>query len=160
MNKNINIIIMMILAVIIFLLGNNTNKILDLSNIEYNLILGCTVIVIVSSILIKLGILKHKDITNESETTDKLQVLEINEDKNLRCLKISMINKDLLSDTELFKGIHNTIINLEEFINFSYNKIIILSVVLMSEKEHSLHSNIYINNDTTFEQYYDTIKMN
>ena len=158
MNKNINIIIIIIFTIIIFLLGNISSKILDLTNIEYNLILGCTVIVIVTSILIKLGILKHKYITNESETIDKLQVLEINEDKNLRCLKISMINKSLLSDTELFKGIHNTIMNLDEFINFSYNKIIILSVVLMSEKEHSLHSNIFINNDTTFEQYYLTIR--
>jgi hypothetical protein len=69
-----------------------------------------------------------------------------------------MINKNLLNDTDLFKGIHNTMMNLEEFINFGYNKIIILSVVLMSEKEHSLHSNILINNDTTFEQYYDIIK--
>ena len=124
MNKNINIIIIIIFTIIIFLLGNISSKILDLTNIEYNLILGCTVIVIVTSILIKLGILKHKYITNESETIDKLQVLEINEDKNLRCLKISMINKSLLSDTELFKGIHNTIMNLDEFINFSYIYII------------------------------------
>jgi hypothetical protein len=167
MNKNINIIIMIIFAIIIFLLGNNSSKILDLTNIEYNLILGCTVIVIVTSILIKLGILKHRDIVtilNESTDlvtesgSDKLQVLEVNEDINLRCLKISMINKNLLNDTDLFKGIHNTMMNLEEFINFGYNKIIILSVVLMSEKEHSLHSNILINNDTTFEQYYDIIK--
>jgi hypothetical protein len=62
MNKNINIIIMIIFAIIIFLLGNNSSKILDLTNIEYNLILGCTVIVIVTSILIKLGILKHRDV--------------------------------------------------------------------------------------------------
>lgn len=163
---------MMIFAIIIFLLGNNSNKILDLTNIEFNLILGCTVIVIVTSILIKLGILKSS-ILKESiihpellaikgaelvETSDKLQVLEVNEDINLRCLNINMVNKRLLADTDLFKGIYNTIMDLEEFINFSYNKIIILSVVLVSEKEHSLHSNIYINNDTTFNEYYDTIK--
>jgi hypothetical protein len=69
-----------------------------------------------------------------------------------------MINKSLLSDTELFKGIHNTIMDLDEFINFGHSKIIILSVVLISDKEHSLHSNVLINNDTTFEKYYDTIK--
>ena len=47
--------------------------------------------------------------------------------------------------------------NSKEFLNFGNQKIIILSVVLISESEHNLHSNVLINNDTTFEEYYSTI---
>jgi hypothetical protein len=71
----------------------------------------------------------------------ELQILEVNVDENLRCLKINMINNQSLNDKELFQGIFNTIMNLDEFINFSYEKIIILSVILISGKEQSLHSN-------------------
>lgn len=88
----------------------------------------------------------------------ELRVLEVNQDVNLRCLKISMVNSNMLEDENLFKAIYNTIFNIEEFKDFGYEKIIILSVVLVSDKEHSLHSNILINNDTTFEQYYEQVQ--
>lgn len=87
-----------------------------------------------------------------------LQILEVNFDRNLRCLKISIVNNHLLEDEELFRGIYNTIFNNDEFIKFGYHKIIILSVVLVSDKEHSLHSNILINNYTSFEEYYNILK--
>jgi len=75
----------------------------------------------------------------------------------MRCLKITMVNNNLLEGEELFKGIYTTLMNNKEFLNFGYQKIIILSVVLISETEHNLHSNILINNNTTFKEYHSTI---
>lgn len=63
-----------------------------------------------------------------------LKVLDVNLDKNMRCLKISMINNNLLEDEKLFRGVYNTIMNLNEFKDFGYNKIIILSVILANWK--------------------------
>lgn len=75
----------------------------------------------------------------------------------MRCLKITMINNNLLEGEDLFKGIYKTLMNNKEFLKFGNQKIIILSVVLLTESEHNLHSNILINNDTTFEEYHSTI---
>lgn len=86
-----------------------------------------------------------------------LQILEINKDRNMRCLKISMINNNLLDGETLFKGIYETIMNNLEFKEFGFQKIIILSVVLSSNKEQNLHSNILIDNDTTFDDYYSFV---
>jgi len=95
-------------------------------------------------------------IFNNKETS-MLQILEIKTNKNMRCLNITMVNNKLLEGEELFKGIYTTLMSNKEYLNFGYQKIIILSVVLISESEHNLHSNILINNDTTFGEYYSTI---
>jgi hypothetical protein len=94
---------------------------------------------------------------NNNKETSSLQILEINYNKNMRNIKITMVNNNLLEGEELFKGIYTTLIENKDFLNFGYQKIIILSVVLLSESEHNLHSNILINNDTPFEEYYSTI---
>jgi hypothetical protein len=68
-----------------------------------------------------------------------------------------MVNNSLLEGEDLFKGIYKTLMNNKDFLNFGFQKIIILSVVLLSDTEHNLHSNILITNDTTFEEYHSTI---
>jgi len=68
-----------------------------------------------------------------------------------------MVNNNLLEGEDLFKAIYTTLMNNKSFLNFGFQKIIILSVVLLSESEHNLHSNILISNDTTFKEYYSTI---
>jgi hypothetical protein len=92
---------------------------------------------------------------NKEESS--LQILEVKTDNNMRCLKVTMVNNSLLEGEELFKGIYTTLMNNKDFLNFGFQKIIILSVVLVSDSEHNLHSNILINNDTTFNEYHSTI---
>jgi len=83
-----------------------------------------------------------------------MKVVEVNQDTNMRCLKFSLINNNLLEGEELFKAIYETLINNKDFIEFGFKKIIILSVTLESGKEYNLHCNILLANDTTFEDYY------
>jgi hypothetical protein len=68
-----------------------------------------------------------------------------------------MTNENLLTDVELFKGIYNTIINNNEFKAFGFQKRIILSCILENSQEINLHSNVLINNNTTFTEYYNSI---
>jgi len=105
------------------------------------------VLIFISMSIIEMFIYNEKD-------TSTLQILEINQDKNMRCLKISMVNDNLLDGEDLFRGIYETIMNNSEFLTFGFQKIIILSVILASNKEHNLHSNILIDNETTFDDYY------
>ena len=79
-----------------------------------------------------------------------MKLIEVNQDENMRCLKFSMLNNNYLEGEELFEGIYKTLLSNDQFIEFGFNKIIILSVTLESEQEHNLHCNILINNDTMF----------
>jgi hypothetical protein len=38
-----------------------------------------------------------------------LDILEINHNRNMRCLKITMVNNNLLEGDDLFKGIYKTL---------------------------------------------------
>ena len=91
-------------------------------------------------------------------TTLSLKILEIKYNKSMRSLSIVMVNNELLDNNdELFKGIYNTLINSDEFNNFGSDKIIILSCILEDNREFNLHSNVLINKDTSFEEYYNSI---
>jgi hypothetical protein len=142
-NRNLSQTALLITGII---LGSLLSKVF-----EINLIVITTTGTIIFLLLL---VIYYKGFQIESG----LQILEINRDRNLRSLNISMVNNNLLEDEYLFRAIFKTIYNNEEFLNFGYYKIIILSVVLVSDKEHSLHSNILINNETTFEEYYSFIK--
>jgi hypothetical protein len=83
-----------------------------------------------------------------------LKVIEVNQDTNMRCLKFSLINNNLLEGEDLFKAIYETLINNKDFIEFGFKKIIILSCTLESGKEYNLHCNTLLTNDTSFEDYY------
>lgn len=95
---------------------------------------------------------------NEFNSNLFLKIVDINYDKSMRSLSIVMINDELIDDNEgLFEGIFNTLQNCDEFNNFGNEKIIILSCILENNKEVNLHSNVLINNLTTFEEYYNSI---
>jgi hypothetical protein len=87
----------------------------------------------------------------------QVQILEIKFNRNMRCLTITMNNPKTLEGKELFEEIFKALKLNEEFNKFGNSKIIILSAILESNQEHNLHSNILIDNDTTFENYYNEI---
>jgi len=76
----------------------------------------------------------------------------------MRSLNITMSNPYLLEGQWLFKAIYNTLITNDEFLEFGFQKIIILSCTLDDNKTYNLHSNILISNDTTFEEYYLSVE--
>ena len=86
-----------------------------------------------------------------------LKILETQYNQNMRSLSIIMNNENLLEGEVLFKGIYNTIMNNDEFKSFGYRKIIILSCILEDYKEYNIHSNILIDNDTPFIDYFNEI---
>jgi hypothetical protein len=116
-----------------------------------------SVLYFISFTLLELFIYLNKDLTHPNKDLSKLKILEIKSNSNLRSISIVMSNDNLLEGKELFKGIYNTIMGCEEFINFGYQKIVILSCTLENYKECNLHSNILLDNDTPFNDYYNEI---
>jgi cell division protein YceG involved in septum cleavage len=99
-----------------FLLGMSISLLLFLPiELQFTLFV-CTFIIMFSFLLIEL-------LTPNLEDKD-LQILEINQDKNMRCLRVTMLNNKLLEGEDLFKGIYNTLKNNSEFKNSGFQKII------------------------------------
>ena len=141
-----------ILGIIIGLFLSNLsgfNNLIELLNYTEVLLYFLTFLIFINFTLLEILINQNK--------SSFLQILEINKDVNLRCLKFSMVNNNNLESEELFRGIYETLMSNKEFINFGYQKIIILSAVLATNQEYNLHSNILIDNETTFEQYYKEV---
>jgi len=114
------------------------------------IIFGITFLYFTSFTLLELFIYVNKEL-------QILKVLEVKYNYNMRALSITMNNDNLLDGRELFEAIYNTIMSNDEFINFGFQKIIILTCMLDDYKEYNLHSNVLINNDTTFTEYYNEI---
>jgi hypothetical protein len=66
-------------------------------------------------------------------------------------------NISLLEGENLFREIYNSIFSSKEFINFGKTKIIILHAITPSQT-FTLHCNILVNNNTTYNTYYQLIK--
>ena len=139
-------LILITLGVIIGLLISK----LDGYNHLLNLINYIEVLLYFLALLMYLNFTLLEILINQNKSSS-LQILEINQNVNMRCLKFVMVNNNNLEGKELFKGIYSTLMSDKDFIDFGYNKIIILSAVLATNQECNLHCNILINNDTTFE---------
>lgn len=129
------------------------------------LIIGCLIsllpnnlkLVILLNIMIvglSFGFLELIIYLYKESLTDSLNILEINYDKNMRCLNITMSNSNMLEGEYLFSAIYNSLINNKEYLNFGFHKIIIVSCVLDNGQEHNLHSNILLDNQSTFFDYW------
>jgi hypothetical protein len=110
-----------------------------------------SLLIFISFCLVYILIMRNKIII-------KLNVLELSYDRSMRSLDITLSNPNLLEDKELFESIYQTLFNLPEFKQFGYDKILILSCSLASGQIYNLHSNILINNDTSFDTYYNTLE--
>ena len=75
----------------------------------------------------------------------------------MRSLKFVIHNNDLLDNHEVLKPIFDTLKNDDRFINFGYNKIIIITAIF-DNFIFNFHHNVVINNDTSFEDYYLKVK--
>jgi hypothetical protein len=131
--------------ILVFLGGLITSK------LSYNMVLILCLSIVL--IVISFGIIELL-ISFENFESNEVKILSVSHDKNVRCLNITISNPHILEGEELFKSLYNCLLTSEDFINFSYQKIIILSAGLITGKEYNLHSNILINNDTKFSNYY------
>jgi len=76
---------------------------------------------------------------------------------NSEYLEYTLINNNLLGKHDVLLSFYTTLKNDETFINFGYNKIIIITAI-SDDLIFNFHSNVLINNDTSFKYYYLKVK--
>ena len=92
---------------------------------------------------------------SKSDTTVKIIHKEFNPNGNF--MSFLIVNSNLLSRTDVLREIFYTLKNNEDFINFGKYKVIIISAIV-DGLETSFHHNVYIDNNTTFENYFAKVK--
>ena len=85
-----------------------------------------------------------------------LKLISVGYTQSGRCLIYHFHNSVLKSHREVLFNIYTSLMNNERFINFGFNKVIIISSVIHSS-EYSFHHNILITNKTSFDEYYNQV---
>ena len=116
--------------------------------------LDIKILITLNTFLILLSLAFTLAFSEIDESLRVMKLIETNHNKNLRCVKFSMVNSNNLEGEELFEAIYKTLFSNKDFIESGFKKIIILSVTLESGQEYNLHSNILIDNETQFDEYY------
>lgn len=75
----------------------------------FTLEIKLVIILSVFLILLSLGLIEL--FTINVKGSKQLEILEINQNRNMRCLKVTMVNNNLLEGEELFKGIYKTLMD-------------------------------------------------
>ena len=85
-----------------------------------------------------------------------LQLLSLTFNQSGRFLIFHFINNELRDYEDVLRLIFNSLRSNEDFTKFGNNKVIIVSCIVNGQ-EYSFHHNVLINNDTTFEEYYNEV---
>ena len=89
--------------------------------------------------------------------SEDISITESNYDEEERFLEFLAINRELLDHEDALREIFNQLYAMERFIKFGFHKIIMV-LVNIDGKIYSFHHNVVINNNTTFEQYYEKVR--
>ena len=66
-------------------------------------------------------------------------------------------NVGLLNHKEALRSIYNNLMNNVDFTSFGEHKVLIITAII-GDIEYNFHPNIYLSNNTSFEEYYDNVK--
>jgi len=107
--------------------------------------------------LLELLIILLNKVYNNTLNTKGMQIVKVENHVKGRFKTFTIINPGLKEGKELLQAIFITLTNDSRFIEFGYNKIIILSAVINGQ-EYSYHHNVLINNLTSFQTYWNSVK--
>jgi len=79
-------------------------------------------------------------------------------DEKGRFLQFFIENTNLLPHKEALKAIYEKLMSNEEFLNFGRKKVILLFSKLDNGSTITFHPNVFISNNTTFDEYYKSIE--
>ena len=86
----------------------------------------------------------------------KLNIISISYNEKGRFKVFILKNNQNLDHSDVIKGIYNTLMSSNDFLNFGEYKVIITSS-LIDKGEFSFHHNVLLNNDSTLDNYYNSI---
>ena len=80
---------------------------------------------------------------------------QINKSSRYRTFVYS--NEGLLNHKEALRSIYSNLMNNVDFTSFGKHKVVIITA-LVGDIEYNFHPNVYLSNNTRFEEYYDNVK--
>lgn len=86
-----------------------------------------------------------------------LKILAIEKNDRGRYLSFYLQNTNLLGSKWAIRGIFNTLMNNDAFLNFGYRKIILTTAIIYNAN-FAYHHNMLITNDFTFEEFYAKVE--
>jgi len=107
--------------------------------------------------LLELLIILLNKVYNNTLNTKGMEIVKVEHHVKGRFKTFTIINPGLKEGKDLLQAIFITLTNDSRFIDFGYNKIIILSAVINGH-EYSYHHNVLINNLTSFHTYWNSVK--
>lgn len=107
--------------------------------------------------LLELLIILLNKMYNNTLNTKGMKIVKVEHHTKGRFKTFTIINPGLKEGKELLQAIFITLTNDSRFIDFGYNKIIILSAVINGH-EYSYHHNVLIDNLTSFQTYWNSVK--
>ena len=103
---------------------------------------------------------KNYYIIRDKANDNNFLITRINFNKSLSCLNFSMFNVGNVTGSEnILKGVYETLLTNEDYLNAGSTKVIML-IARHEETEFSYHPNVYLSNNTSFEDYYKNVKDN
>ena len=98
---------------------------------------------------------KYVELSNKGYLT----LVRVKYHPKMKYLELTYCNNHLLEQYKALKELHKSLFGSEEFLKLGYHKVILVMAII-GKQTFSFHHNILINNNTTFERYYDQIKDN
>ena len=98
---------------------------------------------------------KYVELSNKGYLT----LVRVKYNPKMKYLELKYCNNHLLEQYKALKELHKSLFGSEEFLKLGYHKVILVMAII-GKQTFSFHHNILINNNTTFERYYDQIKDN
>jgi hypothetical protein len=87
-----------------------------------------------------------------------ISILSTTYHDNGRFLVYILNNNYLQAHKEVLSSIYLTLMTNEKFLSFGKKKIIIITALTNDGTEYSFHHNVLLTNNTSFEDYYDSVK--
>jgi hypothetical protein len=110
---------------------------------------------IIAHIITKItNFINHSRIKLSKDQT--MKIIQIERNINTREKIYHLLNDNLYKHEEAIRAIYNTLMSNEDFIKFGFSKVII-AFANFEGRMISYHTNVLLSNDTSFEDYYNSV---
>jgi hypothetical protein len=99
-----------------------------------------------------------KRVVEKIRTESPISILSISHHEKGRFLVYILNNNLLQAHKEVLRSIYLTLMTNKRFLSFGKKKVIIITALTNDGGEFSYHHNVLLTNDTSFEEYYDSVK--
>ena len=92
-----------------------------------------------------------------NNNNDNMEIIKVTKDIDLRCIEYILEKNNFLTGDDIVKGIYKGVFKLNSFKDLGNHKMVIV-VGKDDDYTFNIHPNILVNNDTTQQEYFKSVK--